>query len=242
MTTIQTFQRGANVVTSNSVSSSQIRNTEIVIHNPAEGTKGLSFRVGDNIYSVSESGAITAISNRIDGFFDGAQFGGHLIPASTLSVSAGGILTQTNPDGTLSSVNLPLASLFKSASYDTATQDVTFTLNNDETLVIDLSTLVDAAELILGTANPTLAPTTGQREYINTASKERFVNVANEWVSVGKTVTQAELDALALTVSAGSPLAIANNQISLNVDSNVFEVVEGALKLKSTFIEGDIIA
>jgi hypothetical protein len=93
--------------------------------------------------------------------------------------SANGIITLTDARGITYSIDLPIENLFQSSSYNSTTQQLTLTTNGGGITVIDLSTLVDIAEIVVSaSSNPATTPSTGQKIYIRADN-------GNYWIASG---------------------------------------------------------
>ncbi len=113
--------------------------------------------------------------------------------SSSLSYNASnGTITLTGADGSTSTIDTPIELLMQSASYDSGTKTVTFTLNGGGTVSVPLTDLVDLPEVQLGSADPTGSPTTGIRLYYRTDNGNYWIANAGAWVGPFLNITASE--------------------------------------------------
>ena len=102
------------------------------------------------------------------------------------------VITFTDATGAVQTIDLPLESLFKDASYDETNRLLILTLQSGVTKSIPLSDLVDLPEIVLSTSNPAVTPTTGQKVYFNTSLGKVWFNVSGAWVFGGNLISDSE--------------------------------------------------
>lgn len=150
------------------------------------------------------SGLQTALNNKLETSLKGAAGGVAELdgtgkhpatqarPSNVTYDASNATISFTWADGSTQAIDLPLELVFQSVSYNDQTHILTFTLVGGATTNVDLSSLVDIAEIQLATQNPVAAPSTGQKMYINLTSGEVYLNSSGAWVGDKYYLTDAQ--------------------------------------------------